>query len=93
MVKFVVEFDLYIVQGCDVKVVFGGGCMVVIMDCYEVDWGMVERGWRAYVLGDVSYKFKCLKEVLMEFKKDGVIDQYVVLFVIVGDDGEVVGMI
>ena len=41
------------------------------MDRYEADWGMVERGWRAHVLGDAPHKFKCPKEALTELKKDG----------------------
>ena len=29
----------------------GGGRMHVTMDRYEADWGIVERGWKAHVLG------------------------------------------
>ena len=93
MAKLVAELDSYTAQGCDAKVASGGGRMAVTMDRYEADWGMVERGWRAHVLGDAPHKFKCPKEALTELKKDGATDQYVAPFVIVGDDGEAVGTI
>ncbi len=30
----------------------GGGRMVITMDRYEADWGMVERGWKTHVRGE-----------------------------------------
>ena len=30
----------------------GGGRMVITMDRYEADWGMVEKGWHIHVMGD-----------------------------------------
>jgi len=38
--------------GADAAVASGGGRMVTTMDRYEADWDIVERGWRAHVLGD-----------------------------------------
>ncbi|MDP2341047.1 MAG: 2,3-bisphosphoglycerate-independent phosphoglycerate mutase [Deltaproteobacteria bacterium] len=38
--------------GVDLRVASGGGRMFVTMDRYESDWSIVERGWKAHVLGD-----------------------------------------
>jgi len=38
--------------GLDVAIASGGGRMGVTMDRYEADWGIVEKGWKAHVLGD-----------------------------------------
>ena len=93
MEKLVAELDLYAAQGCDAKVASGGGRMAVTMDRYEADWAMVERGWRAHVLGDAPNKFTCPKEALKELKKDGTTDQYIAPFVIVDEAGKAVGTI
>ncbi len=37
--------------GCDARIASGGGRMTVTMDRYGADWSIVERGWRAHVLG------------------------------------------
>ncbi|OUS46993.1 metalloenzyme [Ostreococcus tauri] len=93
MEKLVAELDSYAAQGCDAKVASGGGRMAVTMDRYEADWAMVERGWRAHVLGDAPNKFTCPKEALKELKKDGTTDQYIAPFVIVDEAGKAVGTI
>ena len=93
MEKLIAELDSYAAQGCDAKVASGGGRMAVTMDRYEADWAMVERGWKAHVLGEAPNKFKCPKEALKELKKDGDTDQYIAPFVIVDDDDKAVGAI
>lgn len=93
MAKLVEELDSYVAQGCDAKVASGGGRMAVTMDRYEADWPMVERGWRAHVLGEAPHKFTCPKDALKELKKDGTTDQYIAPFVIVDDAGKAVGTI
>jgi len=93
MAKLVEELDSYAAQGCDAKVASGGGRMAVTMDRYEADWPMVERGWRAHVLGEAPHKFTCPKDALKELKKDGTTDQYIAPFVIVDDAGKAVGTI
>ena len=93
MEKLIAELDSYAAQGCDAKVASGGGRMAVTMDRYEADWAMVERGWKAHVLGEAPNKFKCPKEALKELKKDGATDQYIAPFVIVDDDDKAVGTI
>ena len=93
MEKLIAELDSYAAHGCDAKVASGGGRMAVTMDRYEADWAMVERGWKAHVLGEAPNKFKCPKEALKELKKDGATDQYIAPFVIVDDDDKAVGTI
>ena len=93
MEKLIAELYSYAAQGCDAKVASGGGRMAVTMDRYEADWAMVERGWKAHVLGEAPNKFKCPKEALKELKKDGATDQYIAPFVIVDDDDKAVGTI
>lgn len=93
MAKLVEELDSYVAHGCDAKVASGGGRMAVTMDRYEADWPMVERGWRAHVLGEAPHKFTCPKDALKELKKDGTTDQYIAPFVIVDDAGKAVGTI
>jgi 2,3-bisphosphoglycerate-independent phosphoglycerate mutase len=93
MEKVIAELDSYAAQGCDAKVASGGGRMAVTMDRYEADWAMVERGWKAHVLGEAPNKLKCPKEALKELKKDGATDQYIAPFVIVDDDDKAVGTI
>ncbi|PID39759.1 MAG: phosphoglycerate mutase (2,3-diphosphoglycerate-independent) [Deltaproteobacteria bacterium] len=38
-------------DGRDYRIASGGGRMLVTMDRYEADWAIVERGWKAHVLG------------------------------------------
>lgn len=55
VLDYVVFFEVFLVElsigGFDVCIVFGGGCQYIIMDCYDVNWLMVEKGWKIYVLG------------------------------------------
>ena len=37
--------------GVDYRIASGGGRMYMTMDRYNADWSMVERGWKAHVLG------------------------------------------
>jgi len=93
MAKLVDELESYAAQGCDAKVASGGGRMAVTMDRYEADWAMVERGWKAHVLGEAPHKFTSPKEALKELKKGGITDQYIPPFVIVDADGNAIGTI
>lgn len=38
--------------GCNYQIASGGGRMYMTMDRYNADWSMVERGWKAHVLGE-----------------------------------------
>ena len=80
----------------DVKVASGGGRMHVTMDRYEADWDIVERGWKAHVLGEAEHKFPSLTEALTELhKEEGKhgSDQFLHPFVITDKEGAAVGTI
>ena len=51
------DLDDFTKAGCDAKVGSGGGRMSVTMDRYEADWGMVERGYNAHILGEAEHTF------------------------------------
>jgi 2,3-bisphosphoglycerate-independent phosphoglycerate mutase len=37
------------------RIASGGGRMVITMDRYEAEWGMVEKGWKTHVLGEADH--------------------------------------
>ena len=70
----------------------GGGRMVITMDRYEADWGMVEKGWHIHVMGD-GREFASCKEAIETYRNEGgFTDQYLPGFVI-AKDGKPVGAI
>lgn len=73
---------------CDIKIASGGGRMFVTMDRYEADWSIVERGWKAHVLGDAGpNRFKSAKDAIVALKRGGeVSDQNLEPFVVVDAD-------
>ena len=77
----------------DYCIASGGGRMVVTMDRYNADWSIVERGWKAHVLGRAR-RFASAKEAVETFYKEDpkITDQYLDAFVI-EDDGSPVGTI
>lgn len=77
-------------KGLDVRFASGGGRMNVTMDRYEADWDIVERGWKAHVLGEAR-GFKSAAEAVQCFYDEGMVDQYADPFVIVDDNGEPIG--
>ena len=80
-------------KGCDYRIASGGGRMVTTMDRYNADWAIVERGWKAHVLGK-GRRFACAAEAVQTcYNEDPAItDQYLDPFVI-EDDGSPVGTI
>ena len=72
----------------------GGGRMLVTMDRYEADWSIVERGWRAHVLGDAR-KFSSCREAIETFRTEvpGTKDQFLPAFVIADHASHPVGTI
>ncbi|MEE8808332.1 MAG: 2,3-bisphosphoglycerate-independent phosphoglycerate mutase [Lactimicrobium sp.] len=71
----------------------GGGRMVITMDRYEADWGMVEKGWHIHVMGD-GRKFSSAREAIETYRKEGgYTDQYLPGFVVADKDGNPVGTI
>jgi len=77
----------------DFRVASGGGRMVTTMDRYNADWTVVERGWKAHVLGQ-GRSFKSASEAVKTFYSEDpeMTDQYMDSFVI-EDGGKPVGTI
>ena len=73
------------------RIASGGGRMLVTMDRYEADWAIVERGWRAHVLGDAR-GFSSAQAAVEAFRSEdaGVVDQFLPAFV-VQEAGKAVG--
>ena len=82
------------VDGADYRIASGGGRMITTMDRYEADWSIVERGWKAHVLG-LGRKFESASEAVQTYYDEDVemTDQYMDSFVIAGNDGKSVGTI
>jgi 2,3-bisphosphoglycerate-independent phosphoglycerate mutase len=80
--------------GVDYRIASGGGRMVTTMDRYEADWSIVERGWKAHVLGDARH-FKSAEEAVQTMYNENpdITDQYLDPFVIVDDNDKPVGKI
>jgi 2,3-bisphosphoglycerate-independent phosphoglycerate mutase len=78
--------------GLDYRIGSGGGRMIVTMDRYEADWRIVERGWKAHVLGEARHFRSATEAVQALYDEDkDVNDQFLPAFVIVGDDDQPVG--
>jgi 2,3-bisphosphoglycerate-independent phosphoglycerate mutase len=79
--------------GVNARVASGGGRMVTTMDRYNADWTIVERGWKAHVLGDAR-AFSSAKEAVetMYGEDPKATDQYLDAFVIT-ENGQPVGQI
>ncbi len=77
----------------DYCIASGGGRMVVTMDRYNADWSIVERGWKAHVLGR-GRRFSSARQAVETFYAEDskATDQYLDSFVI-EDDGSPVGTI
>jgi len=79
-------------SGLDYRIASGGGRMIVTMDRYEADWRIVERGWKAHVLGE-GKQFTSAKEAVEFYYQDPTVnDQFLGEFVIV-EKGKPVGTI
>lgn len=68
----------------------GGGRMKVTMDRYEADWSIVERGWKAHVLGE-GRAFRSAREAIETYRREdpSLIDQFMGSFVVVDESGPV----
>lgn len=77
------QLELAKQAGGDVRVASGGGRMYVTMDRYEADWLIVERGWRAHVLGEAKNYFSSVEQAVQTFREDPkMTDQWFPPFVI-----------
>lgn len=81
-------------QNYDYQIASGGGRMITTMDRYDADWSIVERGWKAHVLGQAR-KFKSASEAVQTYYDEDaeVTDQYLESFVVVDENGNPVGTI
>lgn len=79
--------------GGDYKIASGGGRMFMTMDRYNADWSMVERGWKAHVLGE-GRQFESATKAIETYRAEnaGILDQDMHEFVIAAD-GKPVGTI
>jgi len=80
--------------GRDYAIASGGGRMFMTMDRYGADWAMVERGWKHHVLGE-GRGFSSAVEAIETLRAENpsMIDQDLLGFVIVGEEGRPVGPI
>ena len=79
--------------GKDYRIGSGGGRMITTMDRYFADWTVVERGWKAHVLGEGRQFASASEAVKTYYDEDPTItDQYLDSFV-VAEDGKPVGTI
>ncbi len=71
----------------DYRICSGGGRMITTMDRYDADWRIVERGWKAHVLGVADRKFESARQAIETFRaeEEGISDQNLPPFVIVRD--------
>ncbi|QED27070.1 2,3-bisphosphoglycerate-independent phosphoglycerate mutase [Microvenator marinus] len=77
-------------SGVDAKIASGGGRMLVTMDRYEAEWDMVERGWKAHVLGEGPAVGSALEAVNSARKENPDLnDQYIPPFVVHDSNGPV----
>ena len=80
-------------EGRDYRIASGGGRMHVTMDRYNADWRIVERGWKAHVLGDARGFPSAREAVQTCYDEDpDVTDQYLPAFA-VQEGGKPVGTI
>jgi 2,3-bisphosphoglycerate-independent phosphoglycerate mutase len=77
----------------DYRIASGGGRMNVTMDRYEANWSVVERGWRAHVLGE-GRRFGSAREAVETYRSEDpeLGDQFLGEFV-VERDGKPAGTI
>ncbi len=81
-------------EGRDYQIASGGGRMVTTMDRYEADWSIVERGWKAHVLGQGRGFESASQAVSTYYAEDtDMTDQYMDSFVVVDGDQRPVGTI
>jgi 2,3-bisphosphoglycerate-independent phosphoglycerate mutase len=76
------------------RIASGGGRMLVTMDRYQANWGVVERGWKAHVLGQ-GRPFRSAREAIETYRREDpeATDQFLSEFVVVDEKGQPVGAI
>ncbi|MEN8189634.1 MAG: 2,3-bisphosphoglycerate-independent phosphoglycerate mutase [Thermodesulfobacteriota bacterium] len=77
----------------DYRMGSGGGRMITTMDRYNADWSVVERGWKAHVLGEGRQFSSACEAIRTYYNEDpDITDQYMESFVI-AENGVPVGTI
>ncbi len=77
-------------SGYDYRIASGGGRMITTMDRYQADWSIVERGWKAHVLGQGTPVPSATAAIRNYYEEDpGNTDQYMDSFVVVDEAGPV----
>lgn len=78
----------------DYRIASGGGRQMTTMDRYGADWRIVERGWKAHVLGDAR-GFSSALEAVETYRNEhpGIIDQDLLPFAIVDAERKPIGRI
>ncbi len=80
-------------EGRDYRIGSGGGRMIVTMDRYEANWGIVERGWKTHVLGEGRQFGSAAEAVQTYYDEDPEVnDQFLAEFVI-AENGKPIGTI
>lgn len=71
-------------EGRDYRIASGGGRMITTMDRYNADWSVVERGWKAHVLGQARGFASATDAIRTYYSEDpAMTDQYMESFVII----------
>lgn len=71
------------VEGRDYRIGSGGGRMVTTMDRYNANWDVVEKGWKAHVLGEARMFASACEAIRTYYQENSdMTDQYMDSFVI-----------
>ena len=70
----------------DYQIASGGGRMLITMDRYGAEWGMVEQGWHTHVLGHGPRVPSAQAAIMSAYEDPDLIDQYIPPFVV--EDGD-----
>ena len=70
----------------DYQIASGGGRMLVTMDRYGAEWGMVEQGWHTHVLGNGPRFSSAQAAIASAYEDPELIDQYIPPFIV--EDGD-----
>ena len=78
----------------DYRIASGGGRMLVTMDRYEAEWGMVELGWRTHVEAK-GRRFQSARMAIQTLRDEhpGISDQFLPAFIVENDEGKADGAI
>jgi len=80
-------------DGRDYRLASGGGRMITTMDRYNADWSIVERGWKAHVLGEGRFFPSACDAIRHYYQEDpAMTDQYMESFVVAEKEGAIGAM-